>query len=159
MSKTLFRTAVVFSLSLVAIGGQLTFDEPAPERDAGRLYYYVPDGIDLSRPAPLLVFLHGGGIDSTDATAGSYFSAERRALMPDVTNAPFIVAAPSAPVTGDSSRWNHAGASKLIDDTIAAASRKFRIDRDRIFLGGHSMGCYGRAISGRYWPTGSPACG
>ncbi len=63
--------------------------------------------------------------------------------MPDVTNAPFIVAAPSAPVTGGSSRWNHAGSSRLIDATIAAASRKFRIDPDRVFLGGHSMGCYG----------------
>lgn len=114
----------------MAIGGKLTFDEPAPGRDSGRIYYYVPDGIDLSRPAPLLVFLHGGGVASTDATAGSYFSEERRTLMPDVANAPFIVAAPSAPVTGDSSRWNHAGTSRLIDDTIAAASKKFRVDRD-----------------------------
>ena len=132
-----------------AVGGRLTFDEPAPARDSGRLYYYVPDSLDLSRPVPLLVFLHGGGIDSTVSTAGSYFSEERRALMPDVTNAPFIVAAPSAPVTGDGSRWNHDGASKLIDDTIAAASRKFRIDPDRIFLGGHSMGCYGASHLGQ----------
>lgn len=143
MVKTSLMAAVVFPLSLVAIGGTLTFDEPAPKRDSGRLYYYVPDGIDLSCPAPLLVFLHGGGVASTEATAGTYFSEERRALMPDVTNAPFIVAAPSAPVTGDSSRWNHAGVSKLIDDTIDEACRKFRIDRNRIFLGGHSMGCYG----------------
>ena len=145
----------VAALHLGAASGQdaacsrLTFEEPAPGRDSGRIYYYVPEGIDLSRPAPLLVFLHGGGIDSTDAPAGSYFSEERRALMPDVTNAPFIVAAPSAPVTGDSSRWNHDGTSKIIDATVAAASRKFRIDPDRVFLGGHSMGCYGACHLGQ----------
>ena len=145
----------VAALHLGAASGQdaacsrLTFEEPAPGRDSGRIYYYVPEGIDLSRPAPLLVFLHGGGIDSTDATAGTYFSEERRALMPDVTNAPFIVAAPSAPVTGDSSRWNHDGTSKIIDATIAAAGRKFRIDPDRVFLGGHSMGCYGACHLGQ----------
>ena len=143
MSKTLLTFAVASSLSCLAGGGQLTFEEPAPGRDSGRIYYYVPDGLDLSRPAPLFIFLHGGGTASTDLTAGSYFSEERRALMPDITNAPFIVAAPSAPVTGDSSRWNHAGTFKLIDATIAAASRKFSIDQDRVFLGGHSMGCYG----------------
>ena len=141
--ESLLAAAVAIAVSGAAVGGELTFEEPAPGRDSGRIYYYVPDGLDLSRPVPLLVFLHGGGIDSTDATAGSYFSEERRALMPDVTNAPFIVAAPSAPVTGDSSRWNHDGASKIIDATIAAACKKFRIDPDRVFLGGHSMGCYG----------------
>ena len=141
--KVVFIGVVAASLSCLAMGGQLTFEEPAPGRDSGRIYYYVPDGLDLAHPVPLLVFLHGGGIASTSATAGTYFSEERCALMPDVTNAPFIVAAPSAPVTGDSSRWNHAGVSKIIDATIAAASRKFPIDPDRVFLGGHSMGCYG----------------
>ena len=149
VSKHLLIPLVAISLPCLAIGGQLTFEEPAPGRDSGRIYYYVPDGLDLSRPAPLLVFLHGGGIASTDSTPGSYFSEERRALMPDVTNAPFIVAAPSAPVTGDSSRWNHAGTSRIIDATIAAASRKFSIDQDRIFLGGHSMGCYGACHLGQ----------
>ena len=141
--------AVATAVSGTAVGGELTFEEPIPGRDSGRLYYYVPDGLDLARPVPLLVFLHGGGIASTDATAGTYFSAERCALMPDVTNAPFIVAAPSAPVTGDSSRWNHAGTSKIVDATIAAAMRKFRIDPDRVFLGGHSMGCYGACHLGQ----------
>jgi len=146
MTWQTFMLAAVVAVSSApgaAVDGALTFEEPAPGRNSGRIYYYVPSGLDLTRPVPLLVFLHGGGVASTDSTAGTYFSAERCALMPDVTNAPFIVAAPSAPVTGGSSRWNHAGSSRLIDATIAAASRKFRIDPDRVFLGGHSMGCYG----------------
>ena len=124
-------------------GGELTFEEPAPGRDSGRIYYYVPDGIDLSRPVPLLVFLHGGSRTSPDTAPGNYFSEEKQWLMPDIANAPFVVAAPSAPPAPDGSRWNRDGVSKLIDATIEAACRKFNIDHDRMFLGGHSMGCYG----------------
>lgn len=121
----------------------LSMEEPAPGRGDGRIYWYVPEGIDLSRPAPLLVFLHGGDRSSPDSAPGSYFSDEKRWLMPDVAHAPFIVAAPSAPHAPDGSRWNRDGVSRIIDATIAAAERRFSIDRDRIFLGGHSMGGFG----------------
>ena len=135
--------AVLAAAATCVDAGCLSFEEPAPGRTDGRVYYYVPDGIDLSRPVPLLVFLHGGDASSPDTAPGNYFSAEKQWLMPDVTNAPFVVAAPSAPPAPDGSRWNRDGVSKFIEATIAAAERKFRIDPDRIFLGGHSMGCYG----------------
>ena len=118
-------------------------DAPAPGRDAGRIYYYVPDGIDRAKPAPLLVFLHGGGAKSPDTAPENYFSVSKKWLMPDIAEAPFIVAAPSAPPASDGSRWNRDGVSKFIDATIAAAKLRFNIDPDRVFLGGHSMGCYG----------------
>ena len=140
------RAAALLSAALTfgaALAGQLTFDEPAPGRTSGRVYWYVPDGIDRSRPAALLVFLHGGSTNSPDTAPGNYFSDEKQWLMPDITNAPFIVVAPSAPPAPDGSRWNRDGVSKVIDATIAAAQRKFKIDPDRIFLGGHSMGGYG----------------
>ena len=140
------RAAALLSAALTfgaALAGQLTFDEPAPGRTSGRVYWYVPDGIDLSRPAALLVFLHGGSTHSPDTAPANYFSDEKQWLMPDITNAPFIVVAPSAPPAPDGSRWNRDGVSKVIDATIAAAQRKFKIDPDRIFLGGHSMGAYG----------------
>ena len=140
------RAAALLSAALAfgaALAGQLTFDEPAPGRTSGRVYWYVPDGIDRSRPAALLVFLHGGSTNSPDTAPGNYFSDEKQWLMPDITNAPFIVVAPSAPPAPDGSRWNRDGVSKVIDATIAAAQRKFKIDPDRIFLGGHSMGGYG----------------
>ena len=38
----------------------LTYDAPFPGSDTGRIYYFVPKGLDLSKPAPLLVFMHGG---------------------------------------------------------------------------------------------------
>ena len=134
---------IVSNAAVAAERGMPPFDAPAPGRSDGRVYYYVPAGVDTSRPAPLLVFLHGGDASSPDTAPGGYFLAERRWLMPDFTNAPFIVAAPSAPPAPDGSRWNRDGVSKMVDATIAAAKRKFKIDPDRIFLGGHSMGCYG----------------
>ncbi len=139
-----YLLAAVFATAATCVcAGQLSFEEPAPGRKDGRVYYYVPDGIDLSRPAPLLVFLHGGDASSPDTAPGNYFSAEKQWLMPDIANAPFLVVAPSAPPAPDGSRWNRDGVSKLIDATILAAERKFKVDPDRIFLGGHSMGCYG----------------
>ena len=145
VGSSLRRAAVVMAacVSCLAFGGELTFEEPAPGRNSGRIYYYVPDGIDLSRPVPLMVFLHGGSRTSPDTAPANYFSDEKNWLMPDIAKAPFVVAAPSAPPAPDGSRWNRDGVSKLIDATIEAACRKFNIDRDRMFLGGHSMGCYG----------------
>ena len=133
----------IIGLTAVATAGDLSFESPAPGRDSGRIYYYVPEGIDRSKPAPLLVFLHGGGRKSPDTAPGNYFSKEKNWLMPDMADAPFIVAVPSAPPASDGSRWNRDGVSRLIDATIAAAREKFNIDPDRVFLGGHSMGCYG----------------
>ena len=141
MGICVIAAAAMFAAGAVA--GPLTFEEPAPGREDGRVYYYVPGGVDLSRPAPLLVFLHGGSASTPDTAPGDYLGEGRRWLMPDIANAPFIVAAPSAPPAPDGSRWNRDGVSRLVDATIAAACGKFKIDPDRIFLGGHSMGCYG----------------
>jgi predicted esterase len=133
----------ILGLVVVATAGELMQESPAPGRDSGRIYYYVPDGIDRSKPAPLLVFLHGGGRTTPDTAPANYLNKQKNWLMPDIADAPFIVAAPSAPPASDGSRWNRDGVSRFIDATIAAAKKKFNIDPDRVFLGGHSMGCYG----------------
>ena len=122
----------------------LTYDAPFPGSDTGRIYYFVPKGLDLSKSAPLLVYMHGENSKSPDTTPKK--SLDR--LMPTLCDAPFIVAAPSAPpVAKDArqknSRWCQPGTTKYIEDTIDAACRKFKIDRDRVFLGGHSMGGFG----------------
>ena len=135
--------ATLFSVSLACNAGELIESSPAPGRDSGRIYYYVPDGVDRTKPAPLLVFLHGGGSSTPDTAPAKYLDASQNLLMPEFAAAPFIIAAPSAPPAPDGSRWNRDGVSRFIDAAIAAAKEKFNIDPDRIFLGGHSMGCYG----------------
>ena len=135
--------AAVVAAVASAADGTLVRETPAPDRDSGAVYYYVPPGLDVSKPLPLLVFLHGGDRDSPDTAPGNYFKSDKNWLMPDITNAPFIVVAPSAPPALDGSRWNHEGVPAFIDATIAAAKRKYNIDPDRVFLGGHSMGGFG----------------
>ena len=130
-------------LAGIASGGQLSFAEPAPGRDTGRIYYYVPDGVDLARPAPLFIFLHGGDKNSPDTAPSRYLDEEKGWLMPVMRSAPFVVAAPSASPAVDGARWNRDGVSRYIDATIEAASKRFKIDSERIFLGGHSMGGFG----------------
>lgn len=126
----------------------LTYDAPFPGSDTGRIYYFVPKGLDLSKPAPLLVFMHGGNRKSPDNSPEKYLDLKTGTMMPMLYDAPFIVAAPSAPpVAKDApkknSRWCQPGTTKYIEETIDAACRKFKIDRDRVFLGGHSMGGFG----------------
>ena len=126
----------------------LTYDAPFPGSDTGRIYYFVPRGLDLSKPAPLLVFMHGGNRKSPDNSPEKYLDLKTGTMMPTLYDAPFIVAAPSAPpIAKDApkknSRWCQVGTTKYIEATIDAACRKFKIDRDRVFLGGHSMGGFG----------------
>lgn len=124
-------------------GGDLSWETPAPGRKDGRIYYYVPQGIDLSVPAPLIVFLHGGGASSPDTSPERYFGEGGGCALAAFSRSPFVIAAPSAPPARDGSRWSHEGVARLIDATIAAARRRFNIDPNRVFLGGHSMGAFG----------------
>ena len=39
----------------------VSWAEPAPGLDYGRIYYYVPEGLDLSKRPGLFIFMHGGG--------------------------------------------------------------------------------------------------
>ena len=121
---------------------RLPYFAPAPGRKDGRVYYFVPDGIDFAKPSPLLVFLHGGDAASPDSAPENYFGKDGWAL-PVFKEAPFIVVAPSAPPARDGSRWNREGVSKLIEATIEDAKNRFNIDPERVFLGGHSMGGFG----------------
>lgn len=122
--------------------GRMLYIAPAPGRADGRIYYHVPTATDYAKPSALLVFLHGGDGRTPDSAPERYFG-EDGCAMPAFADAPFIVAAPSAPPANHGSRWSQAGVRKFIDATIADARGRFNIDPDRVFLGGHSMGGYG----------------
>lgn len=150
MKIAVFALTVAVGVCCLAenAGPRLSFDSPAPGRDSGRIYYYVPEGTDLSKPSALLVFLHGGNGNTPDTAPEKYLNEETGYMMPEFKKAPFIVAAPSAPPVGEKekwrgSRWNREGVTQYIDAVIAAASAKYKIDPDRVFLGGHSMGGFG----------------
>lgn len=120
---------------------------PAPSSFASRPYdVHVPPGLDRSRPAPLVVSLHGYGAPSGEAHARAFGFA----AMADEHG--FVLATPDGTVDSHGSRyWNatdaccnfdHAGVDDvayiawLIDDAVS----KLAIDRDRVFVLGHSNG-------------------
>ena len=117
---------------------------PAPGRDEGNIYYFVPDKVDLNAPAGLFIFMHGGDADSpATAPFDNYLNPETGCLRPHIDHIPFIVAAASAPREIDGKRWNRAAAVKALDAIIADACSRTLIDCDRIIIGGHSMGGFG----------------
>ena len=121
----------------------LSWNSPASGRSEGRIYYYVPPELDLSMPAGLFIFLHGGSSSSKDTAPLSYISGE---LKRQLDKSSFILAMPSAPPSQKIStghRWNYEGTWKSILETIDDVAGRANIDRDRIILGGCSMGGYG----------------
>ena len=117
---------------------------PAPGRENGKIYYFVPQEVDLTKPAGLFIFMHGGDRNTPDtAPFDNYLSPEKGSLRPHIDHIPFIVAAASAPEEIDGKRWNRAAAVAALENIIADASSRALIDHDRIIIGGHSMGGFG----------------
>ncbi|MBR1587847.1 MAG: hypothetical protein IJ658_05940 [Kiritimatiellae bacterium] len=115
-----FAAATVAAASMALAATKepsLTCQAPFPGSDTGRIYYFVPRGLDLSKPAPLLMFMHGGNRKSPDDSPERYLDLKTGTMMPTLCDAPFIVAAPSAPpVAADApkknSRWCQPGGTK-----------------------------------------------
>jgi S-formylglutathione hydrolase len=102
----------------------------------------LPPGYDNLAPHPLLLWLHGGG-GSRDFLAGQQALFEdvwARGLAP-----PMVVVTPSAgrslymDYRDGSQRWE----TFLLDELLAAMRANYRIDPDRVYVGGISMGGMG----------------
>ena len=96
---------------------------------------FVPSTYDGTRPMPLLVALHGMGGDENEM-----FDQFGKELTADAEKAGFIVVAPKG--RGPASMYR-GDAERDVLDTISEVDRDYRINRDRIYLMGHSMGAYG----------------
>lgn len=97
-----------------------------------RYWLYLPEGYaaDTSQRWPLLIFLHGAGERGDDLAKvkvhGPPKLAEQRSF-------PFIIASPQCPL---GERRNTYLLNKMLDDLL----RTHRIDADRVYLTGLSMG-------------------
>lgn len=97
---------------------------------------YVPTGYDGKKAYPLIVALHGmGGSENT------YFDFyDKGAFKTYAERRGYIVACPKG--RGPASMYTGAAAQDVMD-VIAEVRRAWKIDGDRIYLTGHSMGGYG----------------
>jgi polyhydroxybutyrate depolymerase len=140
--------------SILAIGAVVAFAagvDPPPAAGAGsmargtlrsdgmtRTYrLYVPASLDRSRPAPLVLVLHGHGGTGEQVARSSGFDAE-------ADRGRFIVAYPDGVDRG----WHDADLDRLPDvddvafvrDLIADVASRFDVDPTRVYVAGMSNG-------------------
>ena len=98
---------------------------------------YLPPGYDAGandRPWPLLMFLHGSGETGTDLAKLKLYGLPK-VIEQKKFDHPCIVVSPQTPVRG----WSPDVLVALLDEVIA----EHRVDKDRVYLTGLSMGGFG----------------
>jgi predicted peptidase len=95
----------------------------------------VPEVYNGSKPAALVVALHGMGGDEN-----SIFDAYGGAFKPAAEHAGFIAVCPKG---RDTASMYRGSAEQDVMDVLAEVRRDYKIDPNRIYLMGHSMGGYG----------------
>lgn len=112
----------------------------APAHPDARYTLFVPRSYDPVRTWPLLIGLHGGGVDGR---AGDEVFGRGRWAMDFyrqlASQRGVIVACPNALAAP----WSRAGNERLVRDLVEELTRRFHVDLDRIYLTGHSMGGFG----------------
>jgi len=97
--------------------------------------FYIVGG-ETKKPKALALCLHGGGKDAGDASSafGAYEPAlsglDWLALYPEV-------------LAKTAHGWTDAGTEEWLIELIDCARRTWKLDPDRVYLCGHSMGGYG----------------
>lgn len=121
---------------------------------------YLPEGYDKQQDKrwPLIVFLHGSGESGSDVNAVKKHGPPK--LLAAGTDLPvknFIVVSPQCP---DRRRgWNTDHLNMLLDEVLD----KYRVDHDRVYLTGLSMGGFGTWSWAEHYPDRfaaiAPMCG
>lgn len=91
----------------------------------------LPEGYESSdKPWPLILFLHGAGESGQDLSKVKTHGPPK--LIARGKDFPFIVVSPQSQGMG----WNVEGLNGLLDEVMS----KYRVDKDRVYLTGMSMG-------------------
>jgi poly(3-hydroxybutyrate) depolymerase len=115
------------------------------------LYFMVPKDYSPDHPTGLIVFLHGGGRTTSRQAPRVFMNlpeenepAHSYRLGDLFAATGMIAVGPSAPWNEDSPyRWCLRETDSYLADVIRECKSRFRIDPDRVFLMGHSMGGFG----------------
>jgi predicted peptidase len=95
---------------------------------------FLPEGYDQSdKRWPLILFLHGAGETGSDLAMVKKHGPPK--IVEKKKDFPFIVVSPQAPRRG----WNPSALNALLDEVEA----KYKVDPDRVYLTGLSMGGFG----------------
>lgn len=117
---------------------------------------FLPEGYaaNKSKRWPLILFLHGAGERGTNIWQVARHGPPK--IVQEKTDFPFIVVSPQCP-TGQ--RWDNDVVLALLDQV----TKKYRVDKSRVYLTGLSMGGYGTWSLGLEHPERfaaiAPICG
>jgi pimeloyl-ACP methyl ester carboxylesterase len=116
---------------------------PKLEKDKGQVHFWEDEkrglfivGGNVKKPKALALCMHGGGAGSGDAWSahGGYDSAlaglDWLAIYPEV-------------LEKTEHGWTDSGTEEWVLELLERARRTWKIDPDRVYLVGHSMGGYG----------------
>jgi predicted peptidase len=111
-----------------------TFDATVTRKLSLHYLLYLPEGYDSTgKPWPLVLFLHGSGERGADLTAVTHQGLPKLA---GGRSLPFILVAPQVPA---GEIWSVDALKALLDDLQS----RLRVDPDRVYLTGLSMGAFG----------------
>jgi predicted peptidase len=92
---------------------------------------FLPKGYDQGKQSwPLMLFLHGAGDAGTNMNRVKILGPPK--IVETKPDFPFILISPQSPVRS----WNLDALNALLDDVI----QRYRVDKDRVYLTGASMG-------------------
>ena len=117
---------------------------PEPIARIVEYQYFVtlPKDYDQRESCPLILYLHGRSMGSSDVTYHNSYGIGLYAEQND--DFPFIVVAPQS-----SDEWFTEPLKNILDDVI----QKYKVDEDRIYCSGYSLGGYGTFLMAFDYPT------
>ncbi len=123
-----------------------------------RYAVYVPPQYDGSEAFPLITFLHGAGECGSDGLKSAVVGIGSAAMLKSDEWRTLILI-PQKPET--SQRW--ADLDKVIMAMTEETEKRFKVDKERLYLTGLSQGGYGSwALAAKYpdyWAAVAPVCG
>ncbi|MGE3173042.1 MAG: alpha/beta hydrolase-fold protein [Planctomycetota bacterium] len=115
-------------------GDNWFWEERDRQRTERRGRYIV--GGNTGRPRGLAITMHGGGLGSADAGPAA------NAYQPALDKLGWVMIAPEA-LEATEHGWTDSGTEEFVLELVDCALRTFKVDPNRVFLVGHSMGGYG----------------
>lgn len=151
LSVAVITYRIVYDFNLIRSGDTFVVKKTSP--DGYDFLFHIPRGYnDFSGPQPLLLFLHGAGEIGTDPETlrdkDPAFFARDEFRNEETASFPFIIVTPICP----ENHWEPRRIIALLDQVLSENRFRFRIDPDRVYLTGYSMGGFGTFETAMEYP-------